>query len=248
MVAEANPLIRKLAHLFPLTPPEQALLDTAARNIVEIETKRDIVRENECPAASNLLLEGMCCRYKILTDGRRQIFTFHVPGDIFDAQSFILQRMDHSVGTLTRCRVAVIPHSVMTHITESYPRLARAIWKDTLVDAAVFREWMASIGRRSAYQRIAHLMCEMFVRLDTVGLTRGREIDWPITQAEVGDALGLSVVHVNRTLQELRANRLITLQGGRLIIHDWDGLIHAGDFDAGYLHLSEVPALARSAE
>ena len=247
-VAQTNPLIRKLSHLQPLTAAELAVLESAFTATQEFPAETDIVREGQLPGSSNVLLEGMTCRYKILADGRRQIFSFHVPGDMFDAQSFILRRMDHSVGTLTPCRIGVIPHAAMTRITENHPRLARAIWKDTLVDAAIFREWMASIGRRSAYQRIAHLMCEIYTRFSMVELTRGLEIDWPITQAEVGDALGLSVVHVNRTLQELRGNRLITLHGNRLHIHDWQALTEAGDFDTAYLHLQDEPELARSAE
>jgi CRP-like cAMP-binding protein len=118
------------------------------------------------------------------------------------------------------------------------PRLARAIWKDTLVDAAVFREWMTSIGRRRAAIRIAHLMCEVYVRLEAVGLAEKDRINWSITQAEIGDALGLSNVHVNRSLQELRAAGLITLRNGTLIIHDWEEMKRFGDFEPRYLHMN----------
>jgi CRP-like cAMP-binding protein len=132
----------------------------------------------------------------------------------------------------------------MRDITENYPpRVARAIWKDTLVDAAVFREWMTSIGRRRAPSRIAHLMCEVFTRLQAVGLAEEDRIAWPITQNEIGDALGLSNVHVNRSLQELRAMRLITLRTNVLIIHDWEELKRVGDFDAGYLHMDGGPSI-----
>jgi len=201
--------------------------------------------DGDRPSDSNLLLEGMACRYKITHDGTRQIFSFQLPGDIFDAQSFILETMDHSVATLTPCKVAVIPHKTMEEITEAYPRIARAIWKNTLVDAAVFREWMLSIGRRSAYQRIAHLMCEVYTRLDVVGLAEDNSVHWPITQAELGDALGLSEVHVNRTLMELRAAKLITLNNSRLTVEDCDGLKEAGQFDPDYLHLKR-PASAHT--
>jgi CRP-like cAMP-binding protein len=234
----SSPLIRKLEQLYPLTHEERSVLESACTRQLQFGADEDMVREGDKPSDCNLLLEGMSCRYKILSNGKRQIFSFHIPGDIFDAHSFILQKMDHSIATLTPCTVAVIPHKTMLHITETYPRIARAIWKDTLVDAALFREWMMSIGRRTAYQRIAHLMCELFVRMDAVGLAEGRRIGWPMTQDELGDALGLSNVHVNRTLQELRAANLIILTHSQLIIEDWEGLQQAGQFETEYLHLS----------
>jgi CRP-like cAMP-binding protein len=244
--ANPNPLSRKLQYLYPLTSEEQSAVERAFSRTLDFEADEDIVREGEKPTQCNVLLEGWTIRYKILEDGKRQIFSFHVPGDIYDAQSFLLDTMDHSVATLTPCKVAVISHATMKELTEAYPRIGRAIWKETLVDAAIFREWMANIGRRSAYQRIAHVMCEMVVKLNVVGLSDDhRRIDWPITQAEMGDALGLSLVHVNRTLQELRAEGLITLKNGRLDILNWDGLKTAGEFDAGYLHLKpQDPARA----
>ena len=184
-----SPLIRKLEQLFPLTSEERELLAASCSPAIQMDGDQDGVREGDQPSDCNLLLEGMVCRYKLLEDGKRQIFSFHIPGDIFDAQSFLLETMDHSVATLTRSKIAVIPHKVMRRITEEHPRIGRAIWKDTLVDAAIFREWMASIGRRSAYQRIAHLMCEMVVKFHAVGLAEDhRRIDWPMTQNEVGDS------------------------------------------------------------
>jgi CRP-like cAMP-binding protein len=235
---QANPFIRKLEQLFPLSSEEKDVLESSCSRILEFRADKDIVREGDQPSDSNLLLEGFVFRYKILQDGKRQIFSFHVPGDVFDAQSFLLETMDHNVATLTPCKVALIPHDTMRHITESYPRICRAIWKDTLVDAAIFREWMASIGRRSAYQRIAHLMCEMIVKLHAVGLADDhRRIDWPITQAELGDALGLSNVHVNRTLQELRGDGLITQKDSTLVVHDWEALQRTAMFAPLYLHL-----------
>jgi CRP-like cAMP-binding protein len=192
MSAQQNPLIRKLDHLFPLTPEEKSLLDGLCTQTSRFDADEDLIRDGDRPTDCNLLLEGMTCRNYILPDGKRQIFSFHIPGDIFDAQSFLLEEMDHTVTAVTPCTVALISHATMTEITERYPRIARAIWKDTLVDAAVFREWMASIGRRNASQRIAHLMCELYVRYEAVGLAQDRAIDWPITQSEIADALGLS--------------------------------------------------------
>jgi CRP-like cAMP-binding protein len=243
---QSNPLIRKLEQLFPLTPEEKEVLDRSCSRTVQVAADKDLVREGDKPSDCNLLLDGMVCRYKILEDGKRQIFSFHIPGDIFDAQSFLLETMDHSVATLTPCEIAPVPHTRMREITESYPRIARAIWKDTLVDAAIFRTWMASIGRRSAYQRIAHLMCEMVTKLHAVGLADDHHrISWPMTQNELGDALGLSLVHVNRTLQELRGENLIQLESGVLVVHDWGALQHAAMFEPLYLHL-KPPRLSES--
>ena len=234
----SNPLIRKLSTLFPLSGEEKDVLERASTRTMEFDADRDVVSEGDRPSDCNLLLDGWTCRYKILPDGKRQIFSFHIPGDIFDAQSFLLQEMDHSVQTLTPCTVALIPHTIMEEFTERYPRIARAIWKDTLVDAAIFREWMANVGRRSAYQRIAHLMCETIMRLGVVGLVQDhRVVPWPITQGEMADAVGLSHVHVNRTLMELRAENLITLANKELIVHDWERLKQAGMFELRYLHM-----------
>lgn len=233
-----NPLLQKLDHLLPLTAEEQVALDGAFSRELEYGADEDLVLEGDRPTECHLLLEGMTARYQLMPDGKRQIFSFHVPGDIYDAQSFLLDRMDHNVGTITTCKVAVISHATMRKLTEKYPRIARAIWKETLIDGAIFRQWMANIGRRSAYQRIAHLMCEMYVKFDTVGRARDGCIAWPITQTEMGDALGLSLVHVNRTLMELRGEGLITLKNASLTIHDWERMEQAGQFDPAYLHLT----------
>jgi CRP-like cAMP-binding protein len=235
---EFGPLIRKLEHMYPLSYDEREVLQGAFVKVIEFASDEDIVREDDCPTSSNLLLEGMACRYVDLPNGKRQILSFHTPGDIFDAQSFMIEKMDHSVGTLTVCKVAVLPHAVMKQITEHHPRIARAIWKDTLVDAAVFRQWIVNLGRRDARQRICHLICEIYTRLDVVGMAKEQTIMWPLTQAELGDATGLSTVHVNRTLQQLRTENLIVLQHGKLQVLDWAGLKLAGDFDPKYLHVS----------
>ena len=239
MVLHPSPLVRKLNRFHPLTEEEVRVLESACSRVVWHDPDHDIVLEGDRPCDSNLLLEGMVYRYKDLDDGERQILSFQLPGDIFDAQSFILEKMDHSIGTLTRCKVAAIPHATLLEITEDYPRIARAIWRDTLVDASIFREWIANIGTRQAFGRIAHLICETFVRLKAVDLADQNEIRWPITQAILGEATGLSTVHVNRSLQALRRNGLITLRGERLVITDWDGLVKAGQFEPGYLHLEQ---------
>jgi CRP-like cAMP-binding protein len=230
-------LIRKLRSISPLTEEEQQRILELPLSVREIGPDQDIVREGDRPSECCLLIEGFACRYKLTEEGKRQIFSFHTPGDIPDLQSLHLKVMDHSLKTLTPCTVAFIPHESIAELTRRCPRAGDVLWRDTLIDAAVFREWMLGIGRRSAYTRIAHVLCEVFIRLKAVGLTSGYECEFPITQTEIGDALGLSAVHVNRSLQELRADGLIELRRGTLTILDWDRFKKAGEFDATYLHL-----------
>jgi len=161
---------------------------------------------------------------------------YKAPGDIPDLQSLHLKTLDNSVGTLTLCRVGFIQHEDLRELCHAQPRIADAFWRETLVDGAIFREWMLNVGRREAYGRLAHLLCEMVSRLQAVGLVQDHICELPITQSELGDALGISTVHVNRTLQDLRSAGLITLRGGSLEVLDWDGLKRAADFDATYLH------------
>jgi CRP-like cAMP-binding protein len=230
-------LIRKLESIYPISDDDRRVLNALPLQLREVPENSDVVREGQRPEYCCLLVDGFLCRYKILGDGERQIFSFHIPGDVPDLQSLHLHVMDHSLGTLTPCQVAQIPHSVLHALVRERPNLAAAFWRDTLIDAAVFREWLAGVGRRSATQRIAHLFCEVFVRLRAVGLADGLSFQLPITQSEMADALGLSTVHVNRVLQELKSAGLISYRGADIRIEDWKRLEEAGEFDPGYLHL-----------
>ncbi len=189
------------------------------------------------PSECCLVIEGFVCRYKLTDQGKRLIFSFHLPGDIPDLQSLHINVMDHSLMTLTPSKLAFIPHDSLKKLLHRCPRVADVLWRDTLIDASVFREWMTSIGRRDAKQRIAHLLCELFLRLTAIGRVQEDRYELPITQAELGDALGLSTVHVNRSLQELRAAGLIRIAEGSVSVLDRQGLERAGDFDRAYLHL-----------
>lgn len=230
-------LIRKLETITELSSSDREAISRLPLRVELIAENNDIVREGEAPSDCCLILEGFVARYKLLGQGQRQIFSFHIPGDIPDLQSLHLEIMDHSLGALTRCRVAFIPHQAMHQLIEKQPRLASVFWRDTLIDAAVFREWLAGVGRRSAHQRIAHLFCEVYVRLRSVGLADEWRFELPITQVELADALGLSSVHVNRVLQDLRRDGLIASSATSTQIRDWDRLKAAGDFDLAYLHL-----------
>jgi CRP-like cAMP-binding protein len=237
-----NPLIRKLSSIFALTNDERQALLGLPMQVNVLKDNQDVVREGDRPSRCCLLLSGFACTYKVTGEGRRQIVAFNIAGDVPDLQSLHLKILDNSVGTLSSCRMGFIPHEALHDICMRHPRITAAFWRETLVDAAVFREWMTSIGQREAYSRIAHLLCEMLVRLKAVGLAEDHSCDLPITQAEYGDALGLSTVHVNRVFQALRADGLIETKGTQVNIPDWERLKQAGDFDPAYLHLEQATA------
>ncbi|WP_159349768.1 Crp/Fnr family transcriptional regulator [Roseomonas harenae] len=233
-----NPLIRKLQQFTKLSSDERQVLEqVAAEGVRQLGTREDIIREGDKPQALNLILSGWACRYKHLEDGRRQIIAFFLPGDLCDNHVFVLREMDHSVGTLTPVTFAQIPRRRIDEITLEYPRVTQALWWESLVNTAIQREWTVSLGQRDALERMAHLLCELFLRLRSVGLTQENRCELPLTQSELADAMGLSTVHVNRTLQELRAANLIVLKGRTLTIPDLDALQSAGQFNPNYLHL-----------
>jgi CRP-like cAMP-binding protein len=169
---------------------------------------------------------------------------FSIAGDIPDLQSLHLKTLDISIGTLTPCRVGFITHEDLWRLCMRHPRIAAAFWRETLIEGAIFREWVLNVGRREAYNRMAHVFCEMLVRLRAVGLAEDHACDLPITQAEFADAIGVTTVHVNRVLQEMRANGLIETKGTQLTIPDWETLKRVGDFDPTYLHLKRDQAAA----
>jgi CRP-like cAMP-binding protein len=237
-----NALIRKMENIATLSDEErQAILSLPVKTRL-LPPRQDIVRDGDKPSQCCLLLSGWACRYRIVSEGKRQIFSFHVAGDIPDLQSLHIHTMDHSLATLTGAQVAFIPHESLRDLTARFPNLAASLWRDTLIDAAIFREWMVGMGRRSAYQQVAHLFCELYLKLQAVGLADSYRCPLPVTQIDLGDALGLSNVHVNRVLQEMRREKLITLRGSTLVIESWDELLRLSQFDPTYLHLEERAA------
>jgi CRP-like cAMP-binding protein len=232
-----NPLLRKLESVASVSADEKAAILDLPVTIRQMRADHDIVRERDRPTQCCLVLEGWLCRYKILESGARQIFSFHVGGDIPDLQSLHLRTMDHNLGTLVQSTVAFVPHDSVKNLAKDFPHICNVLWRDTLIDAAIFREWMVGMGRRDAPSRIAHVLCELFTKLRAVGLTTGNSCHFPITQSVLGDALGLSTVHVNRSLMELRGRGLIKLEKQVLTILKWDELQKEGGFDPLYLHL-----------
>jgi CRP-like cAMP-binding protein len=235
-------LVRKLELRSPLSDEEKRVLEGAIERVRHIERGEDIIRIGERPSGCSLLLEGFAGSCKNTENGKRQIIALHIAGDFINLHSFLLRSMNHAVSALTPCRAAIVPHERLRDVTESYPRLARLLWLDSLIDGAIHREWLLAMGRLSALGHAAHLLCELFLRLRAVGQTDGNSFRLPITQAELGDALGLSPVHVNRVLQELRARGLITTRGTILTIADWERLKQVGEFSPAYLNLdSQAP-------
>jgi CRP-like cAMP-binding protein len=239
-----NPLLRKLESVASLSDEEKAAILDLPITVRQMRADHDLVRERDRPTQCCLVLDGWLCRYKILESGARQIFSFHIAGDIPDLQSLHLRVMDHNLGSLVQSTVAFIPHESVRNLAKDFPHICNVLWRDTLIDAAIFREWMVGMGRRDAPSRIAHLLCELFVKLRAVGLTKDHSCHFPITQSVLGDALGLSTVHVNRSLMELRGKGLITLEKQVLTFLKWDELREEGGFDALYLHLDTVAEAA----
>jgi CRP-like cAMP-binding protein len=234
-------LLRKLERRDVLSDEEKQVLAGAVARVKEIRMDEDLVRDGDRPTESTLLLEGIAARYKLLRNGRRQITALHISGDFVDLHSFLLKTMDHGVVALTRCRVGLVPHSTLREITETHLHLGRLLWLSTLIDAAIHREWLVAMGRRPALNQLAHLVCELFLRLQAVGLAQDMSFELPLTQAELGDVLGLSTVHVNRVIQQLRTDGLVTWSEKRIVLEDWTRLQEVAEFDPTFLNLDNEP-------
>ena len=241
-----NPLIRKLEAFGPLPDSDKRALEQATGQTRWIDAGRDLVRKGDRLMECQLILRGFAYRHRTLEDGQRQIMSFEIPGDLCDLHGFLMGRADHAVATLTPCKVATLPREVLADWMEGRPAIARALWCGTLVDAAVSQVWLCNIGRRTARGRIAHTLCEVLQRLQAVGLAEGGGGTLPIPPAEIADALGLSVVHVNRTLWRLHGEGLIALDDGQVTIADLPGLQAAGEFDPAYLFLGDMGGQARN--
>jgi len=200
-----------------------------------------IVHFGDRATSSNLLLEGFVCRYRDMNDGSRQIVAIHIPGDFVDLQSFLLKIMDHGIMALGPCRIAIVPHERLVHVTQEYPHLTRLLWFSTLIDAATHREWTMRLGALPARPRMAHLFCELYTRLEIVGLARRGRFTIPLSQRQLSEALGLSLVHTNRVLSKLRSDRLVSFSNPVGQIHDWKAVSELAEFDPTYLHLEKIP-------
>lgn len=219
---------------------EQALRDTIV-GVEDVPAKRVILKRDVKLDRSVLLLEGMMCRYKDLRDGKRQISALHVPGDFLDLHGLTLKRLDHDVMSLGPSQVAYAAHDRLTQVTEDFPHLTRLLWFTTNLDAAIHREWELSLGRRSGVARAAQLLCELYYRLDSVGDVSEQSYPFPVNQTELGECLGLTPVHTNRVLKELRQRGLASFRNGQVQIDDLHQLEMLAEFDPSYLYLENLP-------
>ncbi|BAU92377.1 cyclic nucleotide-binding protein [Methylorubrum populi] len=233
--AMSGPVLRKLQGFSRLDEADAAALAMLEAGPRPVPAGADLICEGDRPEGMIAITEGFACRYKLRENGARQIMAYLIPGDICDFDSSVLNRMDHAIGTLSTCRVARIAPEAGRDL-RSRPALARSLRTAALVDEAILREWIMNLGRRSAVERLAHLFCELLVRLRAVGLTFGNSYDLPITQLDLADTTGMTSVHVNRSLGELKRAGLIERTGRRLTLCDLPRLMDMAEFRPNYLH------------
>ncbi len=229
-------LIRQVETVSRLDDEDRRVLRGLPMGTRSLNENSDIFREGQVAAECCIILSGVACRYKIVAGGRRQILSFHFAGDMLGRQG-LLETMDHSVAVITRADVAFVSHDAIRAIAAQRPGIAAAFYRQSEVDSSIAREWIANIGRRMAMERVSHLVCECVERMRALGLAEGAVFEFPVTQSELGDATGLSSVHINRTMQALRKAGLLVSSGRFHTIPSWAKLQQAGDFNAAYLHL-----------
>jgi CRP-like cAMP-binding protein len=232
-----NPVVEKLNQGARLSAADEAILAEACSDVRSFAPRADVILEGARPDNVHAVLEGFACRYKLLPDGGRQIMAWLVPGDFCDLHVAILGEMDHGIATLSGSKIAFISRVRVEGLIRESPALARALWWATLVDEAILREWLVNMGRRAADKKVAHLFCELLIRLRVVGLATEDSMDLPLTQVELADTVGLSSVHVNRVVQHLRDLGLISWRDRTLKVRDVAGLKAFAGFDPNYLHL-----------
>lgn len=232
----SNRFIDKLSGFASLSAREVAVLEAATAAPVKYAAKHDLIREGDRPGPVFVVLEGWACRYKILPNGARQVLAYMMPGDSCDLHAGLLAAMDHSIQTITPAMVATIERLAMDEMMHDHRGIAKAMYLGQLIDEGTMRAWITSMGRRASIERVAHLMCELYLRARNVGLTLEPPFALPLSQALLADSLGMTPVHLNRVVKELRASGAMTLQRGSLIIEDPVRLIKIAGFDENYLH------------
>ncbi len=213
-------LARRLSGFGPLSEGDRARLAELTHQSKEVRPRVELASEDDDVEAATVILDGVACRYRDRADGRRQVLSFLLPGDLCDLDLLVASRTDYAVGTLSACRVAAVPRALLLDLVHQHPPVFRAMQLAKLADEARSRDWVMTLGSSTAAERLAHLLCEIMDRLQAVGLATADGCDLPLTQTDFADATGLSAVHVNRTLQTLRGQRLIELRGRKLRVPD----------------------------
>jgi len=229
-------MLAKLTRLGGLDEEDRAAIRSLRFRVEDVPVGRLLVRTGDVPSECCVLVEGYACRHKSTGGGARQIVSFHLPGDILDVQHLQLARADHDVETISACKIAWVAASELRNLLRDHPKINDALWRDALIDASIFREWVLNVGRRDAASRIAHMLCEFATRREAAGLGSAERFELPMTQEQIADATGLTVVHVNRTLQALAGRGVIERSGRDIRIKDWGRMREVADFDPAYLH------------
>ena len=240
-MAPDHPLLPRLRRMLNLSEVERIAVELVPVQRERARAGQPILREGARPTRCVSLESGLACSAKTVSDGGRQIIAFHLPGDMPDLTSLHLGVRDCELRAIAACELALVEHRDIHQLCEEHPRIAGALWRMTMVDAAIYREWTVNLGQREGLARVAHLFCEVARRMEAIGLAEGGCCAFPATQDDIAEATGLSHVQVNRMLQELRRRRLLSFGRGRLTVHDWDALVAVADFREDYLHLE--PAL-----
>ena len=228
-------LLRRLSDWQPLSTDESRALEAAASAVRLHRPHEDLVREGASASHIGLLLSGFAYACRVLSDGRRQIVSYLIPGDLCDSRQLLLPVAPHTISTLTAANVVLFGRDALLDVISRHSRVGQALCWLALQEEMIAREWLVNLGQRTALERLAHLLCEIFTRMQMVGLTDGGRCELPLTQVELADTLALSTVHVNRTLQELRRQGLVSLSSGLLEIHDWAALQSVAMFTPNYL-------------
>jgi CRP-like cAMP-binding protein len=234
-------LIRKLKEHSRLTGEDLVTINALSHTFRELKPDEDLIRQGDDPDVSAVVVSGMVARYHLLPNGVRQYLSFHMSGDMPDSQALFIEKMDHAVCAIGPARIAAIPHKELLAAFKRRPSLGFAIWRETLIDAAIFREAITNNSARTMPARMAHLFCELFYRARASGLAEGNKLVAPFSLVQIGEALGMSIATVNRTLQELRESRTVDFQRGQLHVRNWETLVEIGQFSPGYLHQKKPP-------
>ncbi|EXS68726.1 Crp/Fnr family transcriptional regulator [Sphingobium sp. Ant17] len=232
----ANPFVKKLGGLAELTASDVRIIENATSHPRRYSPRQDLIREGDEPGPMFVVLDGWVCRYKILPSGTRQIMAFLMPGDACDLHIKLLAEMDHGIQAITAATVATVSKTDMETMMRDHPNIAKAMYSAQLVDESVMRAWIVSMGRRSSTERVAHLICELYLRARNIGLTGDEEFSLPLSQLVLADALGMTAVHINRVLKDLRLAGAMALKRGSVTILDPVKLVQIAGFDDNYLH------------
>jgi CRP-like cAMP-binding protein len=234
-------LVRKLKEHSRLTIEDLAAINSLSHSVRKLESNEDLIRQGDDPDVSALVLSGMVARYHLLQNGARQYLSFHLTGDMPDSQALFIEKMDHAVCAIGPALIASIPHKELLSTFKRRPSVAFAIWRETLIDASIFREAITNNSARTRPARMAHLFCELFYRARASGLAQGNTFAAPISLVQLGETLGMSIATVNRSLQDLRTSRTMEFQRGVIQIKNWERLVEIAQFNPSYLHQKKPP-------